>query len=164
MGPEFDPARIIAVLNAHHVRFVVIGGFAALAHGSPFPTQDIDITPEADPDNWGRLSSALTELGARIRTEGVPDGVPFRHDAASLADVAVWNLVTVHGDLDISTMPAGTHGYRDLAADAEKVQFDGVVVHIASLADVVRSKQAANRPKDQRVLPTLRELLTRRDD
>jgi hypothetical protein len=43
------------------------------------------------------------------------------------------------------------------------VQLYDVTVHIASLADVIRSKQAANRPKDQRVLPTLRELLATRD-
>jgi hypothetical protein len=37
-------------------------------------------------------------------------------------------------------------------------------VRISSLADVIRSKQAANRPKDQRVLPTLRRLLSQRGD
>jgi len=35
-------------------------------------------------------------------------------------------------------------------------------VRIASLSDVIRSKQAANRPKDQRMLPTLREMLAQR--
>lgn len=157
----FDPAQIIEVLHRHRVRFVVIGGFAALAHGSPFPTGDIDITPAADPDNVSRLSDALRELDARIRTSSDPEGLPFAHDAQSLAAGSVWNLVTRCGDLDISFHPAGTAGYADLARGAGDVEALGVTIPIASLADIIRSKQAANRPKDQRVLPTLRELLAR---
>lgn len=51
--------------------------------------------------------------------------------------------------------PAGTRGYADLRRDAAPVELYGVKVRVASVADVIRSKQAANRPKDQRVLPTL---------
>lgn len=123
------------------MRFIVIGGFAALAHGSPFPTQDIDITPEADSDNWTCLSDALTELGARVRVEGIPEGLPFSHDAQSLSGVSVWYLVTEYGDLDISVRPTGTQGYGDLARDAVQVRFEDLTVHIASLADVVRSSR-----------------------
>ena len=47
----------------------------------------------------------------------------------------------------------------DLIRDAVPTPIYGVTVRVASLADVIRSKQAANRPKDQRVLPTLREIL-----
>jgi hypothetical protein len=50
---------------------------------------------------------------------------------------------------------------RRAATDA---QLYDVTVLIASLGDVIRSKQAANRPKDQRVLPTLREILSNCDD
>ena len=92
----------------------------------------------------------------------MPGGLPFAHDAESLAAVQVWNLTTRYGDLDISFVPSGTGGFVDLDRSAEPVEFGGVVVRVASLADVIRSKQAANRPKDQRVLPTLRELLARR--
>lgn len=157
--PELDPAAMIRVLQRHRVRFVIIGGFAALAHGSPFPTEDIDITPEASIENLTRLSAALHELGARIRTADQPGGLPFDHDAASLASVGVWNLVTDAGDLDVSLVPAGTQGYDDLVRDASRVEALGVSMPIASLADVIRSKQAAGRPKDQRVLPTLRRIL-----
>jgi hypothetical protein len=50
----------------------------------------------------GRLSQALTDLGARIRTEGVPEGLPFSHGAASLAGVGIWNLTCEFGEFDIS--------------------------------------------------------------
>lgn len=159
--PEF--ARILETLERHEVRFVLIGGLATIHWGSPFPTEDVDITPERVTANLDRLSAALTELDARIRTSSEPDGLPFSHTGASLADAGVWNLTTLHGDLDISFVPNGTRGYDDLVRDASVERLYGVEVRVASLADVIRSKQAANRPKDQRVLPTLREILASRN-
>ena len=164
MPAELDLPRLLAVLDRHHVSYVLIGGLAAVYHGSPFPTEDADITPDTSTDNLQRLSAALTDLKARIRTESVPDGLPFSDDAAALAAASTWNLTTEAGDLDISFTPDGTTGYNDLACDAESVHLYGSVVHVASLADVIRSKQAANRPKDQRVLPTLRRILSRLDE
>ncbi len=164
MEHELDVGGLLNVLDRHEVAYVMIGGLAAVIHGSPIPTQDLDITPASGTDNLARLSSALTDLGARIRADGVPDGLPFAHDAESLAAVQVWNLTTRFGDLDISFVPSGTAGFADLDRSAEPVEFAGVVVRVASLADVIRSKQAANRPKDQRVLPALREILARRGE
>jgi hypothetical protein len=160
---SFDFDRIMATLNDHGVRFVVIGGLAAIAQGSPFPTEDVDITPDASLENLDRLSAALRALDARIRNHAAPEGLPFDHDGESLAAVGVWNLVTSHGWLDISLRPSGTDGFKDLVTDSINIEVMGVQVRVAHLADLIRSKQAANRPKDQRVLPTLRELLANRD-
>jgi hypothetical protein len=160
--PEFEPERILETLAAHDVDFVLIGGLAAASHGSPFLTQDVDVTPEASIANLDRLSAALKELDARIRAEGVEAGLPFDHDGESLADSGVWNLTTRFGDLDLSLRPSGTEGYPDLSRTAKVSEAFGVRLRIASLEDIVRSKQAANRPKDQRVLPTLREILANR--
>jgi predicted nucleotidyltransferase len=159
---ELDVEHLLRVLLEHEVKFVMIGGMAAVVHGSPFPTEDVDITPEHSAANLERLSQALDALEARVRTPGVEDGLPFSHDGATLGAVAVWNLVTPHGILDISFVPNGTTGYPDLAHDAADIDVFGLVVPVASLADIIRSKQAANRPKDQRVLPTLREILASR--
>ncbi len=161
---ELDAGSLLGALVKHQVKFVMIGGLAAVVHGSPFPTEDLDITPEQSAANLVRLSAALDEMGARVRTEGVEGGLPFAHDAESLAAVGVWNLVTPHGDLDLSFLPNGTTGYTDLADGASDVEVFGILVRVASLADVIRSKQAANRPKDQRVLPVLREILASRYD
>jgi hypothetical protein len=161
--PEFEPERILETLAEHEVDYVLIGGLAAATHGSPFLTQDVDITPDVQIDNMDRLSGALRDLGARIRTEGVDGGLPFDHDGESLSAAGVWNLTTRYGDLDISLRPTGTDGFGDLSRGARPVSAFGVRVVIASLEDIIRSKQAANRPKDQRVLPTLRELQANRD-
>lgn len=155
---RLDAAAILEVLGRHQVECIVIGGAAAYLQGSPFATDDVDITPKTDLDNYARLSAALDELDAKVRAHGT-DPLPFNHDARSLLDVAIWNLTTMYGDLDITTTPAGTTGFDDLKRDALTVTLGGVDVHVASLADIVRSKSAAGRDKDFRTLPLLRELL-----
>jgi hypothetical protein len=160
---DLDLARLLEILDRYKVTYVLIGGLAAVYHGSPFPTEDLDITPRADRGNLERLAAALTALGARIRTAAEPAGLPFKCDAESLAACNTLNLTTDAGDLDLTFEPAGTAGYDDLRRDATRTDLYGVSVQIASLADVIRSKQAANRAKDQRVLPTLREILSRRE-
>ncbi|MGH3413465.1 MAG: hypothetical protein ACRDPH_10345 [Marmoricola sp.] len=159
---EFAPDKILTVLVRNDVAFVVIGGLAAVAHGSNIPTEDVDITPEPSVDNLERLSAALIELAAQVRFGD--KALPFNHSGESLADAGVWNLRTCFGDLDISMVPNGTGGYPDLVRDASDTAVLEVNVPVASLADVIRSKQAANRPKDQRVLPVLRKILASRYD
>jgi hypothetical protein len=156
---EFSPTDIARILNAHGVDYVVVGGLAAAAHGAAHVTFDIDITPELSRRNLDHLSSALSELHARIRTDAVEGGLPFEHDGESLRKATVWNLTTDYGDLDLTMMPAGTTGYDDVARDAVRVVIMGVEVPIASLADVIRSKEAADRPKDRLALPDLRRAL-----
>lgn len=155
--PELNAAAIVTALNRHQVRYVVIGAFAAIAQQAPIPaTRDIDLTPEASRENLVRLSSALKELGARIRTEAVPDGLPFSHDATSLAAADVWNLICPDGEFDISFHPSGFEGgYAQLVINAHRLLVGDVEVIIADLADVIRSKESAGRPKDLQVLPLL---------
>jgi hypothetical protein len=81
MTQSLNAAAIVDVLNRHHVKFVVIGAFAAIAQHAPIPaTRDIDLTPDSSLENLTRLSAALMELEARIRTDAVDEGLPFNHD------------------------------------------------------------------------------------
>jgi hypothetical protein len=150
---------MLRILADHGVRLVMIGGFAAVIHGSPYVTADIDIVPDPAEDNLRRLSEALGLMHARVWTADEPEGLAFQHDATSLAAVRRWNLVTDFGRLDISFEPSGTEGYADVARDAVHLTISGVEVDVASLADVIRSKEAAGRDKDRLVLPVLRRLL-----
>ena len=111
---RFQPRLVIETLNKHGVRYVLIGGVAATLHGSPLRTGDTDICPAADHENLEKLAAALRELKARIRTEGVEGGLPFSCDASFIARIALLNLETEAGDLDVSFQPAGTAGYDDL--------------------------------------------------
>src|SRR5690349_9640687 len=95
--PRLRPEPILRALLEHGVEFVVIGGFAATLHGSPAVTFDIDIVPKRDVDNLERLSKALHAIDARIWTQPEPQGLPFDHDAKSLRDANILNLITEFG-------------------------------------------------------------------
>jgi hypothetical protein len=156
----FDPEAVLAELERNEVRYVVIGGLAAVLRGSPVLTQDLDICPATDRDNLERLARSLRAVEAKIRTEDVPEGLPFACDAEFFASVQLVNLVTMHGDLDVSFRPSGTEGYDDLVQGADLLQLEpDLAPPIASLEDVIRSKEAADRPKDRAALPALRTLL-----
>jgi hypothetical protein len=157
---RFDPETILVALEREGVKYVVIGGLAAILQGAPTLTQDLDICPARDPDNLERLARALRSVSAKIRTADTPDGLPFACDAAFFRNVELVNLVTPHGEVDVAFIPSGTRGYDDLVLRARPLEIAGnLAPPIAALEDVIRSKEAANRPKDVAVLPILRTLL-----
>jgi hypothetical protein len=159
---RLDPTAIFRALAVHEVRYVLIGGLAATLHGSPLATGDVDICPEDSPANLGRLADALRDMEAAI-DDGKGGTVAFPPDPVLLAQGRLWNLATAHGRLDISFEPSGTRGYDDLGRDAVTFEIQGTPVRAASLADVIRSKEAAGRERDRRALPTLRRLLEETD-
>ena len=162
---DFDPARMLGRLHAAGVRFVLIGGMAAILHGDAGVTLDLDLVPDRETDNLEQLARALRGLDARIRAADAPEGLAFDCSAAffrNLPTDAIVNLTTHAGDLDLAFRPSGTEGYADLHRDAALVEIaDGVEIQVASLRDVIRSKAAADREKDRQALPRLRQLLAR---
>jgi hypothetical protein len=157
-----DPERIVAVLARHRVRYVLIGALAARLQGFPRLTADADIAPARDAENLERLAAALRELGARVYTESVPEGLPFEVSAPALARSDLWNLVTSAGRLDIVFEPSGTKGYEDLLRSALRYEVFGVKVHAASLRDIARSKKATGRPQDLQDVELIGALLRKR--
>jgi len=156
--PPFDPYRILETLHRHGVRFVVVGAFSAVVQGYPLATQDIDVTPASERENLERIAAALLELGARLQVP-VGEGIAFPIDAKMLGEATSWTLVTDAGPLDLVFAPAGTKGYEDVLQDAVQQELRGVPVLLASIPDVIRMKEAADRPKDHAVLPALRQTL-----
>jgi hypothetical protein len=156
-----DPELMIRTLARHEVRYVLIGALGARMHGFPRVTADADITPARDPGNVARLVEALRELGARIYTETVPEGLDFDCTPAMLARGDSWNLVTRAGRLDLAFLPAGTQGYPDLAPRATHFTVFDADLAVARLEDIMRSKAAADRPKDRQDVLIIREMLAR---
>lgn len=155
----FDPVEICAALVEEGVEFVVLGGFAAIIHGSPLPTEDIDVIPSREGDNLERLARSLKRLGAKIRTGD--EAVETNIDASFIRSMPhMLNLVTRLGDIDLVFTPAGDlKVYGQWLERSRRAQLrDGLVVAVASLDDIIASKVAANRPKDQRALPYLESL------
>lgn len=161
-------ALIPVALSRHGVEFVAIGGWAVQAQRLDlgYLSKDVDFTPAPDPENQQRLSAALEDLGARVRSGD--ESFPFAHDAESLARVSVLNLTCDYGNFDICREPAGiAGGYDELAPRAHtiliRVGDQTFPIRCADLADIVRSKQAANRPKDDQSLQLLIAQLEDRD-
>ena len=166
--PDVNVHWMLETLEHHDVEYVVIGGFAAELHRVAIPpTRDIDVTPSPTHDNLTRLAAALGDLNARFRVPGGPDAgveIPGGITASWLADMVTVTLWTDAGALDIALRPDGTAGYDDLHTSVTIAPYEGRDVPVASLADVIRSKEAAGREKDLLVLPALRAHLRRQTD
>lgn len=152
---------IVSVLDRHKVDYVMIGGIAAELHGAKIARSlDLDVTPAASRANRERIANALAELHATLRVPGgVPDDVEVQLDADWLERVTTATFNTDHGPFDIAFRPDGTDGYDDLVRSVVIVRVGAVDARLASLEDIVRSKTAAGRTKDELTLPALLERL-----
>jgi predicted nucleotidyltransferase len=144
--PEFRPTRLLRRLVDSDIDFVVIGGFAAIAHGSVQITRDLDICYSTSKENLDALGRGLVELGARLR--GVAEDLPFAPDGATLKGTRILTLETADGPLDLLADPAGAPSYGKLRERALEVAVAGVTVRVAALEDLLAMKRAAGRPKD----------------
>jgi predicted nucleotidyltransferase len=144
--PELDVRRILQVLTAHGVDFVVIGGVAAILHGSATLTQDVDVCFATDDANLEALGGALRELNASLR--GVEDDVPFVPDAGTLRQIQLLTLQTSAGPLDVLVKPDGCPPYARFRRRADRMDVGGFAVLVASIDDLIAMKRAAGRDKD----------------
>jgi predicted nucleotidyltransferase len=143
-------------LDRAGVAFVVIGGVAAVAHGSVRVTNDLDICYDPDAGNTDRLARLLRRWHAYPR--GVELGLPFILDARTFRDVHVLTLTTDEGDLDVMDEVVGVGSYERVRKASQPVTVEGVRAHILGLDALIRAKRATRRPKDEDVLVELEAL------
>ena len=161
----FKPQEILVRLVHSGVRFVMIGGLASQAYGSPSVTFDLDICPATDRDNLEALAGVLTDLSAIRR--GLPADAPRMPplDARTLRAGSLFTLSTAFGSFDLLTNPDPGFDYDTLERGAMTVDVLGLGVRVAALDDIIAMKRAAGRPKDRielEILGALREELDRR--
>jgi hypothetical protein len=163
--PRFEPEELLRRLHAASVRFVLIGGLAANAHGSPSATYDLDIVPSWDRDNLEALADVLADVAA-IRHGLPPDSPPMPPlDARTLLAGGVFTLDSRHGRIDLFARPDPGLDYGSLMRAARLFDLNGIQLDVASLDDLIEMKRAAGRPKDRvelEILGALREELDRR--
>ncbi len=150
--PDLSIPDIISTLNGHGVRYVVIGGVAALVHNLPLPrTIDLDVTPARDDMNLERLADAFDTLDAMLLTAD-EHGTWFpRRPVTNWRQYDTLHLVTKYGLFDIVFEPDGApRGFDDLVGGAAErpIESDDAVALVISLADWERLKRAAGRAKD----------------
>lgn len=158
--PRFRPRKLLRRLVEGQVDFVVVGGFAAVVHGSPRLTNDLDICCSSTQANLAALGKVLTELGASLR--GVEEAVPFLPDLATLRRTQLLTLESPDGPMDLLAAPSGSPGYASLRRQADRVELDRVTVLVASLDHLMDMKRAAGRPKDLVDLEELQAVARRR--
>ena len=144
---------LLSTLVRHKVEFIVVGGAAAIAHGSSRLTQDLDIVYSRTPENLTCLVAALADYQPYLR--GVPPGLPFKWDQTVLSRGLNFTLVTSIGDIDLLGEIPGGGTYADLAPKAIEVQLFGTRCLCLSLVQLIRAKRAAGRPKDLEALAEL---------
>jgi predicted nucleotidyltransferase len=133
-----DFLDLLRSLNAHRVRYLIIGGYAYSLHVEPRFTKDIDLWIEASLKNAGRLLQALRKFGAPV-------------DNLTESDLARPGLLYVFGvpPLRVDVLNR-IKGQDFTAAYARRVRFrfEGLTVPVVCRADLVRLKRAAGRPQD----------------
>ena len=131
-----DVVRICRALKEAGARYLLIGGFAVIAHGAGRFTKDIDLLVEDSPGNVARVKRGLAVL-ADNAAAGVDDEDLRQHVVVRVADEVV---------VDLMGRACGV-GYEEAARDAEILERQGVSIPVASPRTLIRLKDTP-RPQD----------------
>ena len=166
-SPEPEPFQLVRIgsaMAAHGVRYVLIGGVSGMFHGMvEYRTKDVDLLVQDNAENRTRLAAALADLNAvaaHTTDRRAITADDFTHGNTQ------WE--TDAGPIDILIAATGPQETIVVYADVERGEEyfeleDGSRVPVASLDDVIRMKEAADRYKDHLALPELRRLRGDRD-
>lgn len=155
-----DFKALVHALADAGVDFILIGGVAAIAHGSVRLTRDVDVVYRRSTENFQRLVLGLAPYHPYLR--GAPPGLPFRWDAATLQRGLNFTLTTDLGDLDLLGEITGGGGYEDLLPHTLRIQIFGVACLCLDLERLIHVKRAAGRPRDLEAIAELEIILEER--
>jgi len=141
-------ARIAELLERYSLEAILVGNAAAALAGAPVTTIDFDFLFRKTPVNLRKLKAIARELEAVILTPYYPVSGLYRisRDADGL-------------QLDFMTVIDGIRSFETLRSRARVVQLGDARLHVAGLADIIKSKKAAGRPSDVAALPVLEKTL-----
>jgi hypothetical protein len=142
---EFHPLQAQEIAHAFNdkgVDYLFIGKSGAILLGFPGTTQDVDIFPARSAENGQRIVAALRSIGFDI---------PLGLEEEILAGKDFVQIKTGPFDVDLVYAPDGITSFED--ASARGLRED--IFHVANLRDIIASKRASGRQKDQLDLPLL---------
>ena len=151
--------ELLKQLVEHDVRFVVVGGVAAIAHGSARVTEDLDICAPLNHENAVKIIRALSHANPRWRMR--PDLPGVTPDHPQLKGLKNMYPATDLGQLDVLGELMGVGGFVEAEGESEETTIAGVRCRVLNLDRLIEAKRAAGRPKDRvalRELEVIREL------
>jgi predicted nucleotidyltransferase len=157
-----DLGALLRILHQNEVEFIVIGGVAAVAHGSARLTQDLDVVYRRSRENYEHIVSSLSPYSPYLR--GAPPGLPFRLDEETLERGLNFTLTTDLGPVDFLGEVAGGGRYEQLSAHSQVMNVFGVEARVVALRTLILLKRAAGRPKDNEAIAELEALVEEKKD
>lgn len=158
MTPDFS--QLIAKLTDSGFEFVIIGGYAAVTHGSSQVTRDLDVCAVLTSENIELLRRALASWNPRHRMTA--DRLSFLKFPKSGEPVNNLYLETDVGVVDILSTVLGVGDFARLKSAAEKFEVDGRLCWVISLPDLIAAKEAVGRGKDKLTAVELRIIAAKR--
>lgn len=152
-------ADLLELLLDASVEFILVGGGAAVIHGAPVTTQDIDIVHSREAANIDRLLQVLSRLDARVVD---PAGRDLKPERTALSGPGQSLIRTQLGRVDALGALHDGRGYEELLVTAETVDFDGRSLRIIDLQTLIEIKSGTGRAKDRLVVPVLLALARQR--
>lgn len=134
-------------LSQRGVEYLVIGGWAAIAHGLPRTTLDVDLFVRPTRENVQRLIGALADVGFGTARELDPDEILGRHALLFSDQIRV----------DIFLRPWGLKDFQESWAARFETVFESVRIPFLGFDDLIRSKET-NREQDQQDVEALRKI------
>jgi len=153
--------RMVDELSEAGIRFVLIGQVAAIAHGSAYNTNDLDICYDTADDNVEKLLALLKTWDPYPR--GWDAGLPWIFDTRTFKQTPILTLRTREGDIDLLDSVVGVGDYDACLNESETVTLGEYHIHVLSLDTLIRAKRAAGRKKDKERLIELEALRALRD-
>lgn len=133
-----DFKEFLKLLNFHHVKYLVIGGYAVGYYGYPRATADFDLWVALHPENAQKLVEVLKEFGF------IP---PNLSPELFLKENQVIRLGVPPLRIELLTTISGV-GFKDCHDQRLNIEVDGIEIPLISLEDLKRNKKASARHKD----------------
>jgi hypothetical protein len=152
-------SRMLETLAHGGVEFVLVGGYAAVAHGVTLVTQDLDICCRFSMENLFRLQAVLEGMHPRHRM--TPQKLPLHLTNELCASLKNLYLETDLCILDCLSEVKGVGGFDTVLAHSTEMALPGGAFRVLDLATLIEAKEAMDRPHDRLTLTQLRAIQER---
>ena len=154
-----DFRQLLQRLADSGLEFVIVGGYAAVTHGSSLVTRDLDICVALSNETVEKLRSVLAQWNPKHRM--TPQQLSFL-EFPKTGPVQNLYLRTDVGVIDILSSVPGVGDFARLKETAEDFEIDGRMYHVMSLEDLIAAKEALGREKDLLAAKELRAIAAKR--